>query len=119
MLVFLMHGTSVRDVDYSQKMQGFIFNEFMQRGERSMPNFYPCFLGDIIGEDELWDSVLQDLALYQWEYPSIESDRIFSYQTFRQKLITQIFGDIFTENRRKAPGFIRGDISRATDPRSP
>lgn len=96
MLVFFLHGTAVRNPGYSDRTQNFILQEFSQRGEIEIPSFGAAFFGDILGADELWDWVLQDLENFKWDHPGVDLETIFSYQNFREQLISKIFGDIFT-----------------------
>ncbi len=96
MLVFFLHGTAVRNFAYSDRTQGFILNELLQRGELETPYFGSAFVGDLLGADELWDWVLQDLENFKWDNPGVDIETIFSYGNFREQLISKIFGDIFT-----------------------
>ena len=96
MLVFFLHGTSVRNFAYSDRTQGFILNELLQRGELETPYFEAGFLEDLLGADELWDWVLQDIENFKWDNPGVDIETIFSYRNFREQLITKILGDIFT-----------------------
>lgn len=96
MLVFFLHGTAVRNFAYSDRTQGVILNELLQRGELETPDFGSAFVGDLLGADELWDWVLQDLENFKWDHPGVDIETIFSYGNFREQLISKIFGDIFT-----------------------
>ena len=75
------------------RTQGFILNELL---ELETPYFGSAFVGDLLGADELWDWVLQDLENFKWDNPGVDIETIFSYGNFREQLISKIFGDIFT-----------------------
>jgi hypothetical protein len=102
MLVWFMHGASVRQIEYADPMRSRLIATFSERGLPT-PDFYSSFWGDALGDqNELWDWVQQDLEAFQWDYPQIDLDDIFHYRQRRQQLITGFFADIFTYlNSRK------------------
>lgn len=102
MLVWFMHGASVRRVEYADPLRSRLINAFSSQGI-PVPEFYSSFWGDFLGDtNQLWDWVQQDLEAFRWEQPQIDLDDVFHYRQRRQQLITGFFSDIFTYlNSRK------------------
>ncbi|UBF27371.1 hypothetical protein K9N68_05270 [Kovacikia minuta CCNUW1] len=95
MLVWFMHGASVRRVEYADPLRSSLIEAFFDRGLAS-PEFYSCFWGDVLGNThQLWDWVQQDLEAFKWEHPQIDTDDIFHYRQRREQLISGFFNDIF------------------------
>src|SRR5579883_743873 len=96
MLVWFMHGATVRQSEYADPLRSRIIREFPDHG-LPIPEFYSCFWGDILGHtDQLWDWIQQDLAAFKWDYPQIEIEDVFHYSQRREQLITGFFNDIFS-----------------------
>jgi hypothetical protein len=95
MLVWFMHGASVRQVTYADRLRSRLIADFSQRG-LALPEFYSCFWGDVLGSTtQLWDWVQQDLEAFRWEHPQIDPGDIFHYSQRREQLISGFFNDIF------------------------
>ncbi len=96
MLVWFMHGASVRQVGYADLLRSRLVEEFSNRN-LPLPEFYSSFWGDALGNtSEVWDWVQQDLEAFKLEHPLIDIDDIFHYRQRREQLITGFFNDIFT-----------------------
>ncbi|MGA7936675.1 MAG: hypothetical protein WCA35_24180 [Kovacikia sp.] len=95
MLVWFMHGASVRQVEYADPLRSGVIEAFSERG-MVLPEFYSCFWGDALGKtDQLWDWVEQDLEAFKWQHPQIDIDDVFHYRQRREQLISGFFNDIF------------------------
>ena len=95
MLIWFMHGASVRQAGYADPMRSRLIEIFTDRG-LPIPEFYSSFWGDALGNtDELWDWVQQDLEAFKWDYPQIDLDDVFHYRQRREQLISGFFNDIF------------------------
>lgn len=65
MLVWFMHGASVRESGYADPLRSRIISDFLDRGLTS-PEFYSSFWGDALGRtDELWGWIQQDLEAFK------------------------------------------------------
>jgi hypothetical protein len=96
MLVWFMHGASVRQVGYADRLRSRLVEEFSNRS-LPLPEFYSSFWGNALGNtSEVWDWVQQDLEAFKLEHPLIDIDDIFHYRQRREQLITGFFNDIFT-----------------------
>jgi len=96
MLVWFMHGASVRRVEYADPLRSRLIQLFSSSGT-PIPEFYSSFWGDSLGDTEqMWDWVQQDLEAFRWDHPQVDLDDIFHYRQRRQQLITGFFSDIFT-----------------------
>ncbi|MBW4693705.1 MAG: hypothetical protein KME27_18325 [Lyngbya sp. HA4199-MV5] len=96
MLVWFMHGASVRESGYADPLRSRIISDFLDQG-LSSPEFYSSFWGDALGRtDELWGLIQQDLEAFKWEHPQIDLDDVFHYRQRREQLITGFFNDIFS-----------------------
>jgi hypothetical protein len=96
MLVWFMHGASVRRVEYADSLRSRLINAFSSQG-LTVPEFYSSFWGDFLGDtNQLWDWVEQDLEAFRWDHPQINLDDVFHYRQRRQQLISGFFSDIFT-----------------------
>jgi hypothetical protein len=95
MLVWFMHGASVRRVEYADPLRSRLIETFSERGT-ALPEFYSCFWGDALGNThEVWDWVQQDLEAFKWDHPQIDIDDVFHYRQRREQLISGFFNDIF------------------------
>ena len=95
MLIWFMHGASVRHPGYADPLRSRIIDEFTALG-LPIPEFYSGYWGDALGStNEIWDYVQQDLEAFKWDHPSIEIEDIFHYRQRREQLINGFFHDIF------------------------
>ncbi len=95
MLVWFMHGASVRESSYADPLRSHIISEFPDQG-LALPEFYSCFWGDALGRtDQLWGLIQQDLEAFRWDHPQIDLDDVFHYRQRREQLISGFFNDIF------------------------
>ena len=95
MLVWFLHGASVRQPTYADPLRTRLIEEFTTR-DRSIPEFYSSFWGDALGSTEaLWDWVQQDLEAFKWDHPTVDLDDVFHYRQRREQLISGFFNDIF------------------------
>jgi hypothetical protein len=95
MLVWFMHGASVRRVEYADPLRSRLIETFTDRG-LILPEFYSSFWGDALGNaNQLWDCVQQDLEAFKWDNPQIDIDDVFHYRQRREQLISGFFNDIF------------------------
>lgn len=96
MLVWFMHGASVRRVEYADPLRSRLIQDFSSRG-LATPEFYSCFWGDLLeSTEQLWDWVQQDLEWFKLAQPLVDPDDVFHYQQRREQLISGFFSDIFT-----------------------
>lgn len=96
MLVFFMHGASVRNPGYADAMRSVLVEQFSQQG-LAVPEFYSSFWGEALGQaSQMWDCVQQDLESFRWEHPDLDLDDVFHYRQRREQLISGFFNDIFT-----------------------
>lgn len=95
MLVWFMHGASVRQSGYADPLRSQLIAAFSSRG-LALPEFYSSFWGDAFGNtDQLWSYVEQDLEAFKLEHPLTDLDDIFHYRQRREQLISGFFNDIF------------------------
>jgi hypothetical protein len=95
MLVWFMHGASVREIGYADRLRSRLIEDFTGQG-LPIPEFYSSFWGDVLGNTEqLWDWVQQDLETFKWDHPGLDIDDVFHYRQRRQQLISGFFNDIF------------------------
>ena len=94
MLVFFIHGASVRTVEYADSLRNALVREFVDRN-LEIPQFYSSYIGDAIDDfHQLWDYVEQDLGNLSWDYPQLEPDDLFHYRDRRRQFIVEFFGDL-------------------------
>ncbi|HEY9616498.1 MAG TPA: hypothetical protein V6C64_06645 [Microcoleaceae cyanobacterium] len=95
MLVWFMHGASVRRAEYADTLRSRLIEGFSDRGLPT-PEFYSSFWGDAMGStNQVWDWVQQDLEAFKWDHPQTDIDDIFHYRQRREQLISGFFNDIF------------------------
>jgi hypothetical protein len=95
MLVWFLHGASVRRPEYADPLRSRLIEAFTEQGQ-SLPEFYSSYWGDTLGStNEIWDFVQQDLEAFKWDYPTIDVDDVFHYRQRREQLISGFFNDIF------------------------
>ena len=95
MLVWFMHGASVRRVEYADSLREQLIERLSDRGLPT-PEFYSSYWGESLGSTtQLWDWVQQDLETFKWDNPQIDVDDVFHYRQRREQLISGFFNDIF------------------------
>ena len=96
MLVFFIHGVATRSVQYADNLKNLIREEFTQADEL-LPHFYSCFWGNVLGDvGKMWNWVHQDLQELKKVQPQADIDDIFRYKKFREGLLSDFVGDVFT-----------------------
>ena len=112
MLVWFLHGASVRHTGYADPLRSRLIEAFTQC-DRAVPEFYSSYWGDALGDaTETWGYVQQDLEAVKWDHPSVDLDDIFHYQQRRAQLITGFFHDIFKYLNTNSGKEIRRTIAR-------
>lgn len=95
MLVWFLHGASVRQPTYADSLRTRLIEALTNR-DRPIPEFYSSFWGDALGStNDIWDFVQQDLEAFKWDNPMVDVDDIFHYRQRREQLISGFFNDIF------------------------
>lgn len=95
MLIWFMHGASVRRVEYADSLREQLIQRFSDRG-LSIPEFYSSYWGESLGSPtQMWDWVQQDLEVFKWDNPQTDIDDVFHYRQRREQLISGFFNDIF------------------------
>jgi hypothetical protein len=95
MLVWFLHGASVRRSEYADPLRSRLIEAFSNRG-LTLPEFYSSYWGDALGStNDIWDFVQQDLEAFRWDYPGVDLDDVFHYRQRREQLISGFFNDIF------------------------
>jgi hypothetical protein len=96
MLIFFIHGVATRDVKYADSMKSAIREEFKRVGE-SLPHFYASFWGNALSDvTKMWNCISQDLQQVKQEAPQKSIENVFRYQQFREGLLSEFVGDMFT-----------------------
>jgi hypothetical protein len=96
MLIFFIHGVATRDVKYSHSLIDGIKKEF-SREKQKLPYFYSSFWGHVLNDfNKIWNYIDEDLNSLEKENPSISSKDSFRYRQFREGLISEFTGDMFT-----------------------
>lgn len=89
MLVFFIHGASVRTVEYADPLRNYLVREFVSRS-LEIPQFYSAYIGEAIGDfHQLWDYVEQDLGNLAWDYPKFKPEDLFHYRDRRRQFIVE------------------------------
>ncbi|EKQ69769.1 hypothetical protein OsccyDRAFT_2414 [Leptolyngbyaceae cyanobacterium JSC-12] len=95
MLIWFMHGASVRNPAYADPLRTRLIAEMTARS-LPIPEFYSGYWGDAFGDtSEIWDFVQQDLEAFRWDNPQVDINDIFHYRQRREQLISGFFHDIF------------------------
>ena len=95
MLVWFLHGASVRHAAYADPLRTHLIEDFTAR-DRPIPEFYSSFWGDAFGStNDIWDFVQQDLEAFKWDHPTVDLEDVFHYRQRREQLINGFFNDIF------------------------
>lgn len=101
MLVFFIHGVATRDVKYSNSLIDGIKKEFSQ-ADQKLPYFYTSFWGHILNDfNKIWNHIDKDLNDLEKRSPSINAKDAFRYRQFREGLISEFVGDMFTYMNEK------------------
>lgn len=96
MLAFFIHGVATRDVKYSQPLIEGIKQEFVQNDQK-LPYFYTSFWGHVLSDfNKIWNHIDDDLASLKKQDPSNDPSEAFRYRKFREGLISEFTGDMFT-----------------------
>ncbi|WP_052050186.1 hypothetical protein [Leptolyngbya sp. KIOST-1] len=96
MLVFFIHGVATRDVKYSNSLIDGIKKEFSQ-AEQTLPYFYTSFWGHVLNDfNKIWNSIDIDLNSLEKRAPGVNAKNSFRYRQFREGLISEFAGDMFT-----------------------
>jgi hypothetical protein len=96
MLAFFIHGVATRDVKYSQSLIEGIKQEFVQNNEK-LPYFYTSFWGHVLSDfNRIWNHIDDDLISLKQQDPSSDPSEAFRYRKFREGLISEFTGDMFT-----------------------
>lgn len=100
MLVFFIHGVATRDVKYSHSLIDGIKKEFNQENKK-LPYFYSSFWGHVLNDfNKIWNYIDEDLNSLEKKY-SVSSKDSFRYRQFREGLISEFTGDMFTYMNEK------------------
>lgn len=95
MLVWFLHGASVRHPEYADPLRTRLIEAFTNHGD-ALPEFYSSYWGNTLGNtNEIWDFVQQDLEAFKWDHPTVDVDDVFHYRQRREQLISGFFNDIF------------------------
>lgn len=96
MLIFFIHGVATRDVKYSHALIDGIKKEFYQADQR-LPYFYSSFWGHVLNDfNKIWNHIDEDLSILEKKDPSASAKDSFRYRQFREGLISEFTGDMFT-----------------------
>lgn len=96
MLVFFIHGVATRDIKYSNLLIDGIKKEFSQTDQK-LPYFYTSFWGHVLNDfNKIWNHIDKDLNDLEARNPSINAKDAFRYRQFREGLISEFTGDMFT-----------------------
>ena len=83
MLIFFIHGVTVRDADYANNLQNLLQKQFRQRQEK-LPLFYSSFWGNVYRElENIWNKI-------------DNAQDPLKHQDFRKGYFSQFVGDAFT-----------------------
>lgn len=96
MLVFFIHGVATRDIKYSNALIDGIKKEFSQ-ADQKLPYFYASFWGHVLNDfNKIWNSIDEDLSSLEKRVPGVNTKDAFRYRQFREGLISEFAGDMFT-----------------------
>ena len=96
MLVFFIHGVATRDVKYSQALIEGIKDE-LSRQSSKLPYFYTSFWGHVLNDfNQIWNHISDDLNMLKRKNPAVDIKDVFRYRQFREGLISEFVGDMFT-----------------------
>ena len=101
MLVFFIHGVATRDVKYSNLLIDGIKKEFNQIDQK-LPYFYTSFWGHVLNDfNKIWNHIDEDLNSLEKRNPGVNAKDAFRYRQFREGLISEFAGDMFTYMNEK------------------
>lgn len=101
MLVFFIHGVATRDVKYSNSLVDGIKKEFNQIDQK-LPYFYTSFWGHVLNDfNKIWNHIDEDLNSLEQRNPGVSTKEAFRYRQFREGLISEFAGDMFTYMNEK------------------
>lgn len=101
MLVFFIHGVATRDVKYSNPLIEGIKKEFSQ-ADQKLPYFYTSFWGHVFNDfNKIWNHIDKDLNELEKRSSNINAKDAFRYRQFREGLISEFAGDMFTYMNEK------------------
>ncbi|MBD2230537.1 hypothetical protein [Phormidium tenue] len=101
MLVFFIHGVATRDVKYSNSLIEGIKKEFNQIDQK-LPYFYTSFWGHVLNDfNKIWNHIDEDLHSLEKRNPGVNAKESFRYRQFREGLISEFAGDMFTYMNEK------------------
>ncbi len=96
MLVFFIHGVATRTAKYSNSLIDGIKREFSQ-ADQKLPYFYTSFWGHVLNDfNKIWNHIDEDLHFLEKNNPGINSKEAFRYRQFREGLLSEFTGDMFT-----------------------
>ena len=96
MLVFFIHGVATRDVKYADSMKTAIREEFDRVGQ-PLPHFHASFWGNALSDvSKMWNWISQDLQKIRRDEPRTDIEDVFRYRGFREGLLSEFVGDMFT-----------------------
>ncbi|MDX2242295.1 MAG: hypothetical protein NW224_16545 [Leptolyngbyaceae cyanobacterium bins.302] len=111
MLVWFLHGASVRRTEYADPLRSHLIEAFTSLNQ-TLPEFYSSYWGDALGStSEIWDFVQQDLEAFKWEHSTVDVDDVFHYRQRREQLISGFFNDIFKYLNTQSGRTIRRTIA--------
>jgi len=111
MLVWFLHGASVRRSEYADPLRTRLIEAFTSRS-LPLPEFYSSYWGDTLGNtNDIWNFVQQDLESFKWDHPTIDVDDVFHYRQRREQLINGFFNDIFKYLNTQSGREIRREIA--------
>lgn len=101
MLVFFIHGVATRDVKYSNSLIEGIKKEFNQIDQK-LPYFYTSFWGHVLNDfNRIWNHIDEDLNSLEKRNSDVNAKEAFRYRQFREGLISEFAGDMFTYMNEK------------------
>ncbi len=101
MLVFFIHGVATRDVKYSNSLIDGIKKEFNEINQK-LPYFYTSFWGHVLNDfNKIWNHIDEDLHSLEKCNPGVNAKEAFRYRQFREGLISEFAGDMFTYMNEK------------------
>jgi hypothetical protein len=96
MLIFFIHGVATRNVKYAESLKAMIRESCVARRE-TVPHFHSGFWGNALSDvSKMWYQIYQSLQELKSQHPQTNSHEIFRYQSFREGLLSEFVGDMFT-----------------------
>lgn len=93
MLVAFIHGVATKDVQYADKLKGFIKEEF-NKTDKDTPHFLPIFWGNFLGDvEKMWNGIEKYLQELKLIYPQSNVEDVFRYKKFREGFLSEFVGD--------------------------